>query len=101
QMPEMDGVAVLEALRAERDLPTAVLVLTTYDQDEQLLAALRAGAKGYVLKEAEGPELVRAVRALARGEALLPAAVAARVLTALATTAAQPPAETLTEREQE
>ena len=61
-----------------------MLVLTTYDQDDQLLAALRAGAQGYVLKEAEGPELVRAVRALARGEALLPAAVAARVLTHLA-----------------
>jgi DNA-binding NarL/FixJ family response regulator len=101
QMPEMDGVAVLEALRALPDGPKpAVLVLTTYDQDEQLLAALRAGAQGYVLKEAEGPELVRAVRALARGEALLPVAVAARVLTHLAGSApAPPPGETLTERE--
>jgi DNA-binding NarL/FixJ family response regulator len=102
QMPEMDGVAVLEALRAQADSQEpAVLVLTTYDQDDQLLAALRAGAKGYVLKEAEGPELVRAVRALARGEALLPAAVAARVLTHLSsgTAPATPPGETLTERE--
>jgi DNA-binding NarL/FixJ family response regulator/two-component sensor histidine kinase len=104
QMPEMDGVAVLEALRAQPEGPTpAVLVLTTYDQDDQLLAALRAGAKGYVLKEAEGPELVRAVRALARGEALLPAAVAARVLSHLAggSASAPPPGETLTEREQD
>jgi DNA-binding NarL/FixJ family response regulator/two-component sensor histidine kinase len=101
QMPEMDGVAVLEALRALPDGPKpAVLVLTTYDQDDQLLAALRAGAQGFVLKEAEGPELVRAVRALARGEALLPAAVAARVLTHLAgSTPTPPPGETLTERE--
>ena len=98
QMPEMDGVAVLRALH---DLPPpapAVLVLTTYDQDEQLLAALRAGARGYVLKEAEGPELVRAVRALARGEVLLPSAVAARVLTHL-TAPVAPPDEVLTERE--
>ncbi len=104
QMPEMDGVSVLEALRAQPDgSEPAVLVLTTYDQDDQLLAALRAGAKGYVLKEAEGPELVRAVRALARGEALLPAAVAARVLTHLAGggPAAAPPGESLTEREQD
>ena len=102
QMPEMDGVAVLEALQTLPEAQgTAVLVLTTYDQDDQLLAALRAGAKGYVLKEAEGPELVRAVRTLARGEALLPAAVAARVLSHLAAGGAPPapPGETLTERE--
>ena len=100
QMPEMDGVAVLEALQAQAGAPAvATLVLTTYDQDTQLLAALRAGARGYVLKEAEGPELVRAVRALARGEALLPAAVAARVLTHLTAAPAAPPPETLTERE--
>jgi DNA-binding NarL/FixJ family response regulator/two-component sensor histidine kinase len=100
QMPEMDGVAVLEALQTQAGAPpVATLVLTTYDQDAQLLAALRAGARGYVLKEAEGPELVRAVRALARGEALLPAAVAARVLTHLAAAPAAPPPEPLTDRE--
>jgi DNA-binding NarL/FixJ family response regulator len=83
QLGEMDGVTVLEQLRARRrpdDPGPATLVLTTYDQDTTLLAALRAGAQGYVLKQADGPELARVIHAAARGETLLPPAVAGRLL---------------------
>jgi DNA-binding NarL/FixJ family response regulator len=95
QLGEMDGIAVLERLQAAPAAP-AVLVLTTYDQDASLLAALRAGARGYVLKQAEGLELARAVRAAARGETMLPPALAARLAGRLA---APPPEDALTPRE--
>ncbi|MGI8586337.1 MAG: response regulator [Chloroflexia bacterium] len=101
QLGEMDGVAVLERLRsAGRDVPQpATVVLTTYDQDTMLLAALKAGARGYVLKQAEGTELVRAVRAAARGDALLPPGLTARLLDRLADRPTAPAPEPLTPRE--
>ncbi len=74
--------------------------MTTYDQDARLLGALRAGAHGYVLKHAEGPELARTIRAAARGEVLLPPALTARLLTRL-TAPLAPPTEPLTGREQD
>jgi DNA-binding NarL/FixJ family response regulator len=98
----MDGVTVLEQLRARRrpdDPGPATLVLTTYDQDTTLLAALRAGAQGYVLKQADGPELARVIHAAARGETLLPPAVASRLLRRLADPADAPALEPLTPRE--
>jgi DNA-binding NarL/FixJ family response regulator len=102
QLGEMDGVTVLEQLRARRrpdDPGPATLVLTTYDQDTTLLAALRAGAQGYVLKQADGPELARVIHAAARGETLLPPAVASRLLRRLADPADAPALEPLTPRE--
>ena len=101
QLGEMDGVAVLQRLHTTpRNGPVpATLVLTTFDEDRLLLDAVRAGAQGYVPKGAEGPELVRAVRAAARGEALLPPALTARLLR-LAQPAA-PPLERLTQRERD
>lgn len=101
QLGEMDGVAVLEHLRRAAGCGgarPATVVLTTYDQDEVLLSALRAGARGYVLKQAEGPELARIVRAAARGEALLPPSLTARLLDHLADSPAAPD-EILTMRE--
>ncbi|HET7078129.1 MAG TPA: hybrid sensor histidine kinase/response regulator transcription factor [Chloroflexia bacterium] len=104
QLGEMDGVAVLEQLRARRrpdDPGPATLVLTTYDQDTSLLAALRAGAQGYVLKQADGPELARVIHAAARGETLLPPAVATRLLRRLTAEPDGPALEPLTAREQD
>jgi len=79
RMRGMDGV---EATRRIRQLSSSppVLVLTTFDDDEVLSGALRAGASGFALKEAPGEELVQAVRAVAEGEGWVDPSVAARVL---------------------
>jgi DNA-binding NarL/FixJ family response regulator len=80
RMPEMGGV---EATRRLREVaPSArVLVLTTYDTDDDVLPAVEAGATGYLLKDAPRDELVRAVRAAHRGDSVLSPTVAGRVLT--------------------
>jgi len=78
RMPEMDGVSAIEAIRKE--FPSArLLVLTTYDGDEDIHRALRAGAMGYLLKDAPRGQLVEAIRAVAAGQTILPANVAARL----------------------
>ncbi|MEN3306428.1 MAG: hypothetical protein V7603_2630 [Micromonosporaceae bacterium] len=79
RMPEMDGVAAIGALRS-RGVPARVLVLTTYDTDRDVLPAVEAGATGYLLKDAPRAELLRAVQAAARGEAVLSPSVATRLL---------------------
>jgi DNA-binding NarL/FixJ family response regulator len=79
RMPGTDGVAAIKEL-AKRGVPSRVLVLTTYDTDGHVLPAIEAGATGYLLKEAPRAELVRAVEAAARGEAVLSPAVATRLL---------------------
>ena len=79
RMPEMDGVSAIAALAAAR-VPARVLVLTTYDTDGDVLAAIEAGATGYLLKDAPPAELFRAVRAAAGGEAVLSPSVATRVV---------------------
>lgn len=81
RMRGMDGV---QATRHIRELPDGppVLVLTTFDDDEILSAALRAGASGFQLKDAPGEDLIRAVGAVARGEGWLDPAVTGRVLAA-------------------
>lgn len=79
QMPELDGVAATrEIARVAPDV--AVLVLTMYDGDEAVFAAMRAGARGYVVKGAEQEEIARAIRAVAAGEAIFGPAVASRIL---------------------
>jgi DNA-binding NarL/FixJ family response regulator len=83
-LPELDGLEATRRLSAA--LPgTAVLVLTMYDDDASLREALVAGARGYLLKESAGPDIARAVAAVARGEAVFGSAVAGRVLGRLAT----------------
>jgi two-component system, NarL family, response regulator LiaR len=99
-MPKLDGVGAMRELR--RRLPASrVIVLTSFADDERLLPAIQAGAAGYLLKDAEPQELARAVRAAHAGEALLDPAVAARLVDALAQSAAEEPVERLTPRERE
>ncbi|MEV4355356.1 response regulator transcription factor [Nonomuraea sp. NPDC049625] len=79
RMPGMDGVSATREL-AERGSEARVLVLTTYDTDSHVLPAIEAGATGYLLKDAPRDELLRAVRAAARGEAVLAPSVAALLM---------------------
>ncbi len=79
RMPGMDGVTAITEL-ARRGVPARVLVLTTYDTDSHVLPAIEAGATGYLLKDAPRAELPRAVRAAARGQAVLSPSVATRLM---------------------
>jgi DNA-binding NarL/FixJ family response regulator len=81
RMRGMDGVEATRRLRSQPDGPP-VLILTTFDDDEVLSAALRAGASGFVLKEAPADDLIRAALAVASGNSWLDPAVTARVLAA-------------------
>jgi DNA-binding NarL/FixJ family response regulator len=78
-MPELNGVEATRRI-AHMGPSTAVLVLTMYEDDEALFAALRAGARGYVLKGAASQDVVAAIRAVAEGEAVFGKGVADRVL---------------------
>ncbi|MGJ9411292.1 response regulator [Aeromicrobium sp. CF4.19] len=81
QMPGRDGIAVLEELRDRPDAPAA-LVLTTFDDDELVLGALVAGARGYLLKDVSLDQLVHGVRTVAAGGSLAQPAVTDRLLQA-------------------
>jgi len=96
RMPEMDGVSAIRTM-SERGLNARVLVLTTFDTDSDVLLAIEAGATGYLLKDAPRHELLRAVRAAARGESVLSPAVASRLLDQVR----QPVKETVSLRELE
>jgi DNA-binding NarL/FixJ family response regulator len=103
QMPGLNGIEVTRRVKAERPA-VRVMVLTAYDDDPYIFAALQAGASGYVLKSAPSEELIRAVRAVYRGELALDPAVTARVMQQLAS--GKPPGaadvvEVLSERELE
>jgi DNA-binding NarL/FixJ family response regulator len=89
RMPEMNGVTAIAALR-ERGIAARVLVLTTYDTDSDVLPAIEAGATGYLLKDAPRDELFRAVRAAARGEAVLSPSVASRLMGRIRNPAEEP-----------
>ncbi len=78
-MPEMDGVEAARRITAE--LPqTDVIILTMYRRDEYVFEAIKAGASGYLLKEVDLDDLLAAIRAVARGEAVIDPAIANRVL---------------------
>ena len=79
RMPGVDGIAATRELLATEPAPK-VIILTTYDLDDALYAALRAGASGFLLKGARPAELVEAIRVVARGDALLDPAVTRRLL---------------------
>ncbi len=99
-MPRLDGVGAMRELR--RRVPESrVIVLTSFADDERLLGAIRAGAAGYLLKNAEPQEVVRAVRAASAGQTLLDPAVAARVVESIADRDQVAGAESLTPRERE
>jgi DNA-binding NarL/FixJ family response regulator len=102
RMPDLDGIEATR--RVTRDAPaTAVVVLTMFEDDDSVFAAMRAGARGYLLKGAEQDEIVRAIHAAAAGEAIFGPEIAHRVVAHFASgtgsTAAAFPS--LTERERE
>jgi DNA-binding NarL/FixJ family response regulator len=106
RMPVLDGIAATRRLRVDQP-DVRVLALTTFDDDDEVFAALRAGAVGYLLKDVSSERLVEAVRAAARGESVLQPSVAAKVVARFAelddTVAArtQPLVVPLTDRELE
>jgi DNA-binding NarL/FixJ family response regulator len=79
RMPRVDGLVATEALRRRADAPE-VIVLTTFDADEFVLRALRAGASGFLLKDTPPVEILRAVRRVAQGEATLSPTVTRRLI---------------------
>lgn len=85
RMPELDGIEATRQLIQERP-ETRVLILTTFDLDEYVFGALRAGASGFLLKDAPAEELIEAIHTLDRGEALLAPAVTRRVIELFAAT---------------
>jgi DNA-binding NarL/FixJ family response regulator len=85
RMPVLDGLAATAAIVADPRLADVrVLVLTTFDDDEDVLRAVRVGAAGYLLKDISPPDLRRAVRTAAAGQALLAPAITGRVMAVLA-----------------
>jgi DNA-binding NarL/FixJ family response regulator len=107
RMPRLDGIAATRQL-AGPDVadPIRVLVLTTFDLDEYVYGALRAGASGFLLKDAGREELVHAVRVVARGDALLAPAVTRRLVSEFVQRPATPTPgkailEVLTQRERD
>ena len=106
RMPNLDGVEATRRLAGpEVEDPMAVVVITTFDTDNHVTAALRAGAKGFLLKDAGPDLLVHAIRAAAEGDALIAPSVTARLLARLADAAPathpRQPITPLTEREEE
>src|SRR5262245_36693950 len=101
EMPEMDGVETLQALR-EQGATVRVLVFTAFDTDDRILAAVRAGAKGYLLKGVPRDEIFHAVRVVHAGDSLLQPVVASRLLRQVSGDSRTPPGiQPLTERELE
>ena len=102
QLPGQSGVAAI------REIVTAVpgtriLVVTLYEDDDSVFAALRAGARGYILKDTDEDDMIRAVRSIAAGDSLFSAEVASRVLAYVGSSRVAPPAvfPSLTARERE
>ena len=91
RMPTLDGVGAIEAIRRE-DASARVIVLTTYDTDTEILRAIKAGAKAYLLKDARREELLDCIRRVNRGETCIPAALVQKLTTGLSS-------ESLTGRE--
>jgi DNA-binding NarL/FixJ family response regulator len=106
RMPVLDGIEATRLLAGPGAAdPIAVIVITTFDTDEYIYGALRAGARGFLLKGAEPDQLVQAIHAAVRGDALIDPAVTARLLATFATGGpAATPAElvdALTDREED
>ncbi len=106
RMPGLDGLAATQAIAADRRLDAVrVVILTTFALDEYVFEALRSGASGFLVKDTEPAELIQAVRAVARGDALLSPSVTRRVIAQFAGRPAgprpTPELGALTERERE
>jgi len=99
RMPNMDGLTAIEKLRVEQP-EIAIVILTTFNEDELMLRGLQAGARGYLLKDTDRSTLFDTIRAAARGETLLKPEIMARVLSQRNTTKAETNASlNLTDRE--
>lgn len=91
RMPQVDGLDAIRRIRAE-DARASIIVLTTFDHDEDVYAGLRAGAKAYLLKDVQPEELFKCIRAVHRGEAYVQSKIAVKL-------AARVQEQTLTDRE--
>ena len=91
RMPTLDGVGVIENIR-KQDASARVIVLTTYDSDTEILRAIKAGTKAYLLKDARREELLDCIRRVNRGETCIPASLAEKLAAGLSS-------ESLTGRE--
>lgn len=104
-MPKLDGLEATRRIAKDPTIHTRVLILTTFERDDYVFEALRAGASGFMLKNAAPEELVRAVRVVAAGEALLAPSITRRVIEDYAQRAAPnknaPGLDQLTDRELE
>jgi DNA-binding NarL/FixJ family response regulator len=106
RMPRLDGVAATKAIVAA-GLPSRVLVLTTFDLDEYVVGALRAGASGFLSKDVPAEELIAGIRTVAGGDAVVSPRILRRLLNQFADRLPEPgvdrrrPLAVLTEREQE
>ena len=107
RMPGVDGLEATRRIAADDDLAgVRVVILTTFESDDYVYQALRAGASGFLLKDTEPAELLQAVRVVARGEALLSPSVTRRLITDIVSRPERPPVSgeilaRLTERERE
>lgn len=107
RMPHMDGIEATRAIVADPSIDARVLMLTTFDADEQIFQAVQAGASGFLLKDVPPDDLVHAVRVVARGDALLAPAITRRLLERFVEVAPAAPGdpaddlEELTQRERE
>ena len=101
RMPKASGIEVATWVR-EQGLPVRVLVLTSYDDEPYIAAAVQAGANGYILKDAQADQIVSAVRAVAAGQLAMKSEIAHKLMSHLSSAAVPPEmVETLTERELE
>ncbi len=105
RMPVLDGLAATRHLLEDPAVHSKVVILTTFDLDEDVYGALRAGASGFLVKDTEPEELIHAVRVVARGDALLAPSITRRLISEFAARVTRPspaPAlDRLTDRERE
>ncbi|SDK61066.1 response regulator [Streptomyces indicus] len=105
RMPDLDGIEATRLIAEDEDLAgVKVLVLTTYDTDEHIIEALRAGASGFLVKDTKPAELLDAIRTVAAGESLLSPGPTSRLIARVLRAPAAPPTggpEGLSERERE
>ena len=101
QMPGGDGLTAIRQIAIARP-HTHILVVTMFEDDDSVFAAMRAGARGYVLKDMDDDEMIRAILAVGHGEAIFSPAIATRIMAFFSHRPAQPPAlfPELTESEQ-
>ncbi|RKS73286.1 LuxR family two component transcriptional regulator [Actinomadura pelletieri DSM 43383] len=89
RMPRVDGLAATELLRSRRE-PPEIIILTTFDTDDHIMRAMRAGASGFLLKHTPPPEIVQAIRQIAAGEPMMSPAVLRKLMSYVADSGADP-----------